>query len=384
MNIKNIIILTNGFENTIYELYDYKLPIGMGGAQKNVVYELEILKSKCKVHLLISGIDDLKKEYAAKDVNLITLSKPFDKSLDFLNLTYALFFKKLFKIENFKSKETIFLIHGKFISALLFKVFKPKAKTVFIIEGTFIKLAYNLYINNIFIRIIYFILSCFSIVLVDKILIDNKKSFLLKCPFFNKKTFYIPNSIDLNFFKPTSFLPNEVKKLLYVGRLDFSHQKNPALLLESFSKVLKIRNDVELTIISANEQIIKYYENRFPNIKNKITLYQNPIPNHSLIDFYSKSDIFLLSSNFEGTPISLLESLSCGTPCIVTNVVDKQLIIDGVNGYVCKSYMADDFAESILKGLELSSSIKLKKLSLLPLEYDLKFRESNLLSLLGL
>lgn len=385
MNIKNIIILTNGFENSNYELYDYNLPISIGGAQKNVIYELEILKSKYKVHLLISGIDEIKKEHVAKDVNLLTLNKPFGKSLDFVNLAFSLIFsRKLFEIEDFNPTETIFLIHGKFISALLFKILKPKAKTILIIEGTFKKLAYNLYLDNIFLRSTYFILSCFSLLFVDKILIDNRKSSLLKIPFFYQKTTYIPNSIDSKKFKPSKFLLNDVKKLLYVGRLDFIKQKNPVLLIESFSKALTKRNDLELIIICAKEKLIKDLENKFPNVKGKIILYQNPIPNDQLIKFYSMSDLLLLTSTFEGTPVALLEALSCGTPTVITNVVDKLLIVDGVNGYVCKSNYADDFAETILKGLELSSRIKPKEFSLLPLEYNLEFRNANLLSAIGL
>lgn len=380
MSIKNIIILTNGFEDSNYDLYDYKLPIGIGGSQKNVIYELEILKLKYKVHLLVSGVDEINKECNAKNINLLALNKPFDKSLDFLNLIYSLLSSKPLNIENFSSKEAIFLVHGKFISALLFKLFKPNAKTILFIEGTFIKLAYNLYLNNIFLRIIYFILSCFALLFVDKIFIDNKKSFLFNMPLLKKKTIYIPNSIDLNKFKPSKYKLNNLKKLLYVGRLDFAQQKNPELLIEAFSKALAKRDDLELTIICAKEELIKKLESRFSNVKGKIILYQNPIPNDQLVDLYSKSDLLLLTSKFEGTPITLLEALACGTPCVITNIVDKLLIVDHVNGYVSKSYSPDDFAESILKGLELSLDTKPREISLLPKEYDLKYREANLLN----
>lgn len=50
----------------------------------------------------------------------------------------------------------------------------------------------------------------------------------------------------------------------------------------------------------------------------------------------SQADCFLLPSLWEGLPISLLEAMYLGKPCVVSNVIgNRDVIRDGENGYVC-------------------------------------------------
>lgn len=51
------------------------------------------------------------------------------------------------------------------------------------------------------------------------------------------------------------------------------------------------------------------------------------------------ADIFCLSSNFEGMPITLLEASLAGLPAVSTPVCGAvDLIKDGVNGFLSKSH----------------------------------------------
>ena len=58
------------------------------------------------------------------------------------------------------------------------------------------------------------------------------------------------------------------------------------------------------------------------------------------------SDVFILTSLWEGLPIALLESMYMKKICIVSNVIgNREVIQSGINGYVCDSI--DDFCEAI-------------------------------------
>jgi len=58
--------------------------------------------------------------------------------------------------------------------------------------------------------------------------------------------------------------------------------------------------------------------------------------NHQqLCYWYNSADLFCLATKGEGCPNVVLESLSCGTPVVVTNVgAVKDIIVDGNNGFV--------------------------------------------------
>ena len=62
------------------------------------------------------------------------------------------------------------------------------------------------------------------------------------------------------------------------------------------------------------------------------------IPNEKLPEELNKSEIFILTSFYEGCPKSLLEAMSCGLPCIGTNVEGiKEIIRHRENGYLCNT-----------------------------------------------
>lgn len=63
-------------------------------------------------------------------------------------------------------------------------------------------------------------------------------------------------------------------------------------------------------------------------------------------DMCLAADADLFTSSQEGLPVALMEAMSCGLPCIVSNIRGAvDLIQDGNGGYVCDRFNADDFVE---------------------------------------
>ena len=72
-------------------------------------------------------------------------------------------------------------------------------------------------------------------------------------------------------------------------------------------------------------------------------------------DFISQSDCVVLPSYREGTPKSLLEAAAMGKPIITTNVPGcKEVVDDGVNGYLTEVKNAKDLARQMCKMIELT------------------------------
>ncbi len=69
-------------------------------------------------------------------------------------------------------------------------------------------------------------------------------------------------------------------------------------------------------------------------------------PREEALEYVAKSDIYIMTSLWEGMPISLLEAMYLHKPCVVSNVVGNHDVIQNdKNGYVCDT--VDDFVEKI-------------------------------------
>ena len=84
-----------------------------------------------------------------------------------------------------------------------------------------------------------------------------------------------------------------------------------------------------------------------------------------LTNFYNSGKVFVLTSETEGLPKTLLEAMSCGVPSVVPDVGDiSDVAKDGYNSYIINSYSdTSSYAEKILglltdkdKYMEMSSN----------------------------
>lgn len=106
-----------------------------------------------------------------------------------------------------------------------------------------------------------------------------------------------------------------------VGRI--SLQKNPEFLLDIFWELSKIRDDVDLVWCGKgeDENLIREKINEY-NLGTHVKLlgYRSDIP-----DILCASDLFLLPSRFEGLGIVLIEAQAAGLPCVISEVVPKEV-----------------------------------------------------------
>lgn len=140
--------------------------------------------------------------------------------------------------------------------------------------------------------------------------------------------------------------PSRSRMIINVGRL--VPQKAQYLLIEAFAMIDgKKREDWTVHILGDGEEETKLKKlTKQKDLAHQIN-FLGVVKN--IEREYQKAGIFVLSSRYEGTPNALLEAMSFGLPCIISDSIPgaDNLIEDGKTGLIFISGNAEDLAEKI-------------------------------------
>ena len=150
-----------------------------------------------------------------------------------------------------------------------------------------------------------------------------------------KKAYYVNNGINIVSLKKTleQFTPQEHPFTVFtLGRI--CYQKNPVL----FNKIAESLPDIRFLWIGDGD--LKN-ELKAPNIQ--VTGW---VDREEALRYSMSADVFVLTSLWEGLPISLLESMYMKKLCIVNDVIGSHDVIkNGLNGYICNDL--EEFIKAI-------------------------------------
>lgn len=179
------------------------------------------------------------------------------------------------------------------------------------------------------------------------------------CIFQNKEQMdYFPNKVRnrgiiISNTVPKEFLEKfdkkeykEIKNIIMVSRL--TKQKNHLLMLNALSALKKRNYSFLLTIVGDGPEF-NYIKNMIQELKLEdcVLLYGR---SNNVGELLVNSDLYVLTSNFEGMPNSLMEAMSCGLPCISTACPTgpNDLIDDKKNGILIDTNDLDGLIKSII------------------------------------
>lgn len=156
---------------------------------------------------------------------------------------------------------------------------------------------------------------------------------------------HIPNTLAL---KNYSFLQrkNLQPKLLWVR--SFATLYNPLLALDVLILLRSKGIDATLTMVGpAKDESFEHCKVRAQQEKLSIT-FTGMLSKEEWISLSETHDIFINTTNFDNTPVSVMEAMALGLPVVSTNVGGlPYLIEDKTNGLLVPPENAEAFVEAI-------------------------------------
>jgi len=165
----------------------------------------------------------------------------------------------------------------------------------------------------------------------------------------NFKTILIPNTIEINQYKfkeRTSFKP----MLLWVRAFDKIY--NPKMAVYVLNELKKDFPEAKLCMIGPQKdesleltkKLIKELD-----LENDIEI-TGVLPKEEWHEKSKNYDIFINTTNFDNTPVSLIEVMALGLPIITTNVGGIPFLIDdGINGVLVNKNDTSEMVKIIKK-----------------------------------
>ncbi len=168
------------------------------------------------------------------------------------------------------------------------------------------------------------------------------------------KVYVLPVFTDFDFIKRSEIKNNLKDKYKYSNVLLMASrlvkQKGILIGIKAFERILEKHPDSCLVIVGSGpeEREIKKYvkENNISNI-----FFENWC--EDIFSYMKTADLFLLPSLYEGWGLTVVESVVCGTPVVMTDVgCAGEFLFDGKEGLIAEINNIDDFYEKVLRLIE--------------------------------
>ena len=164
---------------------------------------------------------------------------------------------------------------------------------------------------------------------------ENLRNYLLSKYNINPiKIIYVPNGVNIGELKE----PKEIEKykltsgsyILFLARL--VPEKGAHYLIEAYKK---LKTDKKLVIAGGSSYTDDYIK-RLKQISSEKIIFTGNVSGRMLEELYSNAYVYVLPSDIEGMPITLLEAMSYSRCCLVSDIPENAQLIKDKLGFTFK------------------------------------------------
>ena len=179
--------------------------------------------------------------------------------------------------------------------------------------------------------------KCLKLVVLTEIDAQNwRRHFDNVCVIPNPVTLY-PDVID--------DIPKDNGRIIFVGRFD--HEKRIDRLITAFSMFADRYPDWHVDVFgdgNEKENLLRQIDEC--GLVNRVVIHE---PTKAIYDEYKRSEMLVLCSEHEASPLVLVEAMACGVPCVSLDCPTgpRAIIKDGETGLLAKDGDVNDLASKI-------------------------------------
>ncbi|MFS0515900.1 glycosyltransferase [Nostoc sp. UIC 10607] len=304
--------------------------LNYGGAERQLVTLVKALDKQCfNITILCfypSGLLSLDKDLKDSDIPIICLDKQGRWHL------FGFFLHLVQHLQRIHPD----VLHGYIgipnLFTIFLKPFFPSTRMVWGIRSSNVDSnSYN-WLGRLLFRLERLLARFADLIIVNSY---AGREYYLTHGFPSNKMMVIPNGIDIELFKPDQGARIKVRKswgipedtilLGLVGRLDI--RKDHPTFLRAAALLFKDRQDVRFVCVGSGSE---NYVRELRQMADELSISNQVIWIKARADIsaiYNALDIVVSSSYTEGFPNVIGEAMSCGVPCVVTDVGDSAWIV---------------------------------------------------------
>ena len=178
---------------------------------------------------------------------------------------------------------------------------------------------------------------------------------------YSRNTIFIPNGVNKPQIRQADLIQNryELKKdsyILYLGRI--VPEKGLRYLIQAFKQV---ETDKKLVIAGGSSDTDEFMlELKSMAQDDERIIFTGFVQGQTLEELYSNAYIYTLPSDLEGMPLSLLEAMSYGNCCVVSNISECTEVVQDKAVVFEKSSVLDlkDKLQNLCNDVDLTNAYK--------------------------
>jgi glycosyltransferase involved in cell wall biosynthesis len=140
-------------------------------------------------------------------------------------------------------------------------------------------------------------------------------------------------------------VPKDKGRIIFVGR--FNHEKRIDRLIDAFAMIADKYPQWHVDIFGdGNEKVHLQQQIQNLQLEQRVIIHN---PTSAIFDEYKRSEMLVLCSEHEASPLVLVEAMACGVPCVSLDcpIGPREIIKDGETGLLAQDGDVQDLANKM-------------------------------------